>query len=257
MSFYGLSDDNDTTQVYEHFTAVQELFEKADRPSFFGDNMVALCRKMAFARDANFMSAVGDNERDSLDRTKIWRIHTYCWAGRSALAIPGDFIECGVFEGLYSAVLLDYLHFETVEKQMFLFDSFSGLSDRYSTPRERLVVGDAYAGKIDWFERVRARFERYANVVVTSGIVPEVLDEGTPSSIALLHLDMNAAAAEVGALEVLFDQVSDGGLILMDDYGRLENRELHTALHEWMGAKRHPILALPTGQGLVVKRSNP
>ena len=254
MSFYGLSDDDDTIQVYEHFSATQNLYEKAARPSFFGDNMVALCRTMSFAHDSKFMSAFHGNERDSLDKAKIWRLHTYCWAGRSALAIPGDFVECGVFEGLYSAVLLEYLGFEDVAKTMFLFDTFSGLSDDYSTAQERSLVGGAYTDRVDWFERVAARFERYANVTVTRGIVPDVLDDSTPSAIALLHLDMNAAAAEVGALDVLFDRVSGGGFILMDDYGRIENKELHVGLRDWMSAKGHPILELPTGQGLVVKR---
>ena len=254
MSFYGLSDNDDTIEVYRHLSAAQNLYEKAEQPSFFGDNMVALCRTMSFAHDSKFMSAFRDNERDSLDKAKIWRLHTNCWAGQSALAIPGDFIECGVFEGLYSAVLLEYLGFEDVAKTMFLFDSFSGLSDDYSTAQERSIVSGVYTGRVDWFERVVARFERYANVTVTRGIVPDVLGGSTPSTIALLHLDMNAAAAEVGALEVLFDRVSDGGFILMDDYGRIENKELHAALRDWMSAKGQPILELPTGQGLVVKR---
>ena len=254
MSFYGLPDGDDKMQVYQYFSAVRDLYDQAQQPSFFGDNMVALCRNMSFAHDDRFMAAFRGNERDSLDKTKVWRLHTYCWAGRSALAIPGDFVECGVFEGLYSAVLLEYLSFETVAKAMYLFDTFSGLSDEYSTPLERHVVGGAYKGRANWFERVLARFERYANVTVTRGIVPEVFDEVAPSSIALLHLDMNAAAAEVGALEVLFDRVNDGGLILLDDYGRNETKELYAALRDWMADRRHPILELPTGQGLVVKR---
>ena len=40
----------------------------------------------------------------------------------------------------------------------------------------------------------------------------------------------------------------------MDDYGRRENSELHYALNTWMTAHAHPILELPTGQGLVIKR---
>ena len=86
-------------------------------------------------------------------------------------------------------------------------------------------------------------------------VVPEVLVESAPERIAFLHLDINAGAAEIGALEVLFDRVVDGGLVLMDDYGRRENAELHHALNTWMTAHAHPILELPTGQGLVIKRN--
>ncbi len=65
---------------------------------------------------------------------------------------------------------------------------------------------------------------------------------------------MNAGAAEIGALEVLFERMTPGGIVLMDDFGRVENRELHLMLREWMKQLDYDILELPTGQGLVIKR---
>jgi hypothetical protein len=254
MSFYGLANKDDTAAVLEHLTAVKALYDKGGQQTFFGDNMAALGRTMSFAADADFFAAFEANARDTLDRTKVWRLHTYCWAGRTALAVPGDFVECGVYEGFYASVLLRTLGFERVAKRMLLFDTFSGLSEKYSSAAERRVVGDAYAGQEGWYERVKQRFAAYGNVTITRGVVPDVLAGGVPEAIALLHLDMNAGAAEVGALEVLFERVSEGGLIVMDDYGREEMRDLHENLRDWMAAKGHPILELPTGQGLVIKR---
>ena len=77
-----------------------------------------------------------------------------------------------------------------------------------------------------------------------------------PERIAFLHLDMNAAAAETGALEALFERVSDGGMILMDDFGRADLPNLAAAHYPWMEARNHQILELPTGQGLVIKRAS-
>ena len=254
MRFYGVSNEN-TSDMYGHLLQVRGMFDKAGQPTFFGDNMCAIARNLAFARDQKFMTAFESNSQDSVDLNILWRLHTYCWAGRSALNLPGDFVECGVFHGLYSAVLLQYLDFATVGKRMYLFDTFRGLHEKYSTDSERAIVGDAYALGEDWYEEVRARFASYSNVDVIKGVVPEVLAETSPERVAYLHLDMNAGAAEVGALEVLFDRVVDGGLVLMDDYGRRENAELHHALNTWMTAHAHPILELPTGQGLVIKRN--
>lgn len=255
MNFYGAAKE-DTKAVYEHLLEIRGMFDRANMPTFFGDNMCAIARNMAFSRDEKFMAAFNEYAEDANDENKIWRLHTYCWAALSALRVPGDFVECGVFQGLYSAVMLNYLDFKNVEKRMHLFDTFSGLIDEYSTPEERSVVGSSYNLDEDrWYEGVRSRFSSFSNVEVIRGVVPDVLVDNQLGEIALLHLDMNSGAAEVGALEVLFDQVADSGLILMDDYGRHENFELHHALDGWMTAHGHMVLELPTGQGLVIKRN--
>ncbi len=255
MNFYGAAKE-DTQAVYDHLLQVRGMFDRANRPTFFGDNMCAMARNMAFSRDKRFMTAFQEQAHDANDGNKIWRLHTYCWAASSALSVPGDFVECGVFRGLYSAVMLKYLDFKNVKKRMYLFDTFCGLSEEYSTADERAIVGDTYNLQgDDWFEVVRNRFSSYSNVDVIKGLVPDVLADSSLGEIALLHLDMNSGAAEVGALEVVFDRIVDGGLILMDDYGRHENFELHHALDAWMAKRDHLVLELPTGQGLVIKRS--
>ena len=231
------------------------LYDKAGQQYFFGDNMVALCRNMAFAQDSRFMRAFSANVRGHADESKVWRLHTYCWVGQTALAVAGDFVECGVFEGFYSAVLLEYLDFASLDRRMFLFDTFTGLAEDYSSENERAIVGYALKDPAQWYVEVRDRFAPYPNVEVVRGVVPDVLNDNSPAAVAFLHLDMNAAAAEVGALDALFERVCDGGIILMDDYGRYEYAELHAALAAWMDARGQSVLELPTGQGLVFKRS--
>lgn len=255
MTFYGPGNYDDTVRVHELADEIGSLYKKSDRARYIGDNMIALLRNMAFASDEAFMAAFNDNRREKIDEFKLWRLHTYCWAGRSALNLPGDFVECGVFHGFYSAVLMQYLDFAAIDKRMYLFDTFAGLSEEYSTDRERQGVGDAYDLDESWVDGVRKRFEPYPNVVVRKGVVPDVLLEESPEHIALLHLDMNAGAAEIGALEVLFERMTPGGIVLMDDYGRCENHELHVVLDKWMEGHGHPVLELPTGQGLVIKRN--
>ncbi len=255
MTFYGLDTEEEKARVYELFLEIAELYTKGNMPTFFGDNLAALGRNMGFSQDNRFMRAFEDNLREKIDETKLWRLHTYCWAGRSAAKLPGDFVECGVFQGFYSAVLLQVLDFAATEKRMWLYDSFSGLSQDYSTEDERKVVEGAYEPRPGWYEDVRKRFEMYPNVEVIRGFVPDVLRESAPETIAMLHLDMNAGAAEVAALDALFDRVVEGGLVLLDDFGRFENSELHHALEEWLNAHGHAVLELPTGQGLVIKRS--
>ena len=103
-------------------------------------------------------------------------------------------------------------------------------------------------------DQVRARFRRWDNVTVTQGKVPQVLADVVPDRIAFLHIDMNNAEAERGALEVLFDRVSPGGMIVLDDYGWLLYRAQKDSADDFMRSRGLHVLELPTGQGLVVKR---
>ena len=104
------------------------------------------------------------------------------------------------------------------------------------------------------FEKVRARFSAWLNVRVIRGKVPEALDATEPPCIAFVHIDMNNPLAERGALEVLFDRISRGGMILFDDYGWTGYREQKAVADAFMREHELAVLELPTGQGLVVKR---
>lgn len=103
------------------------------------------------------------------------------------------------------------------------------------------------------YEEVRKKFVDFPNVIVTQGRVPEVLDQVSPQKIAFLHLDLNNVDAEIGALEVLFDRMVPGAVMVLDDYGWLAYREQKLAEDEWLGKRGYRVLELPTGQGLVIK----
>ncbi len=56
MSFYGVEVGDDLNKVYGHLEEVRLLYDKAGHQYFFGDNMVALSRNMAFAKDSPCLS---------------------------------------------------------------------------------------------------------------------------------------------------------------------------------------------------------
>jgi O-methyltransferase len=125
-----------------------------------------------------------------------------------------------------------------------LFDPSGGTGEGHRLP----------AHAPDLVVKVRARFQRWRNVVVTQGKVPDVLGEASPDQIAFLHIDMNNAEAERGALENLFSRVSTGGIVVLDDYGWNGYRAQKDSADEFMRLRGLSVLELPTGQGLVVKR---
>ena len=253
MSFYGIPSD-DLPELYGHLKGIADIYARNNRPTFVGDNFVAVVRNMTFAYDPNFAAAFAAYaDKEAGDDQKIWRLHTYCWAGRQALAVPGDFVECGVYQGFYTAVLAQYLSFGEIDKAFYLYDTFAGLPEGWSSDQERDMVNPFY----DWdgtYDAVVERFNSYPNIHVIRGVIPDVLHEQAPQRIAFLHLDLNAAQAEIAAIDMLYDRVSSGGIILLDDFGRFEHRHLCAEHIKWWGERGYAILELPTGQGLIVKR---
>ena len=255
MSFYGIPDKEKADRVLALLTEVREIYDSYNLLSYSGDNLLALLRTLAYSRDEKFMECFGRYAETYADQAKMWRLHTYCWACRSALGVPGDFVECGVFKGLYAATMAAYLDFETCDKTLFLYDTFAGIPEAYSDEIERRF-NDEYSEVENWHDGVLERFAAYPNVEIVKGVLPDILERRSPDEIAFLHVDLNAAAAEIGVLEVLFDRVADGGIVLLDDFGRGEHPRLHVEHVAWFAERRYPILEIPTGQGMVIKRGS-
>ena len=250
--FYGIEDPEDSDAATGHADAIKLLYKKNEIPLLHCDNMMISFRNFTFLKDKSFVDNVLNRvQENDTEFSKIWRLHTYVWCCTNALNLPGDLVECGVHKGLYSSVMLSQIDLSAKGKKIYLYDTFTGLDERYSTPRERDQAEVSYQIE-SWEQDVRKTFSEWPQAIVVKGAVPESLAETAPDQVAFLHLDMNAAAAEIAALDFLEPRLVNGAQILLDDFGRLENKEICPAMQSWFGKRNLPILELPTGQGLVV-----
>jgi hypothetical protein len=215
-----------------------------------------------FRRDEAFQHAYrrGVLASGGFDPKLEWRAHVALWAASLALRAPGDFVECGVNAGFVSSAIMHSLDWQNVARKFYLIDTFSGpvLSQYSSTEidRGRIEVAKtalAAGAYVTDLARVRANFSEWPNAIVVQGAVPEVLDTVNFGGVAFLHLDMNCALPERAALEFFWPRMSPGGVVLFDDYTYFghnsQTEEIDAAAHN-LGIR---ILALPTGQGLIVK----
>ena len=67
------------------------------------------------------------------------------------------------------------------------------------------------------------------------------------------HLDMNCALPECEALKFFWDRISPGGIVLFDDYAYFGYEAQGSALDSVARSLGASILALPTGQGMILK----
>lgn len=216
---------------------------------YAADNVILFGRTLGFRRDQKLMKAFHDNARTDQERSLLLRINTLAWAAAEARHVEGDYVECGVWRGFCSAVLAQYLDFQTLDRRFYLYDTFEGIppeldSEHHDSPlfREKGL-----------YESVVRRFAPYPNVTIVKGAVPDSFADALPEKIAFLHIDMNSSKSEIAALEVLFDRISRGGIVVFDDFGWTGYRAQQLAEDAWTRQRGHRILELPTGQGLLIK----
>ncbi len=215
----------------------------------------------SFRQDPSFREAYarGVQASNGVDQRIPWRLSVALWAARTALRTPGDFVECGVNAGFMSSAIMRRLNWAEVPRSYYLVDTFSGpplaqyseaeiATGRVDVARKAIDDG-AYVTDVD---RVRANFAEWPNAVVVQGAVPEILDRVAAAEVAFLHLDMNCAAPETAAMRHFWPKMSRGGIVLLDDYAYVDYGEQKRALDEVARSLGFDILAMPTGQGLIV-----
>ncbi len=146
-------------------------------------------------------------------------------------AIPGDFVETGIWRGgcgiLMRAVLAAY---SDPTRSLWLFDSFQGLPkpDPASYP---LDDGDPhwtlapYLGvSLDQVQRNFARYELLDNrTIFVKGWFRDTVPATQVNSISLLRLDGDMYESTWVVLEHFYQRLSPGGFVIVDDYGALPN----------------------------------
>ncbi len=162
--------------------------------------------------------------------------------------IPGAFCECGVWRGgSVLAMLLTLQSLGVTDRNVHLFDTFEGmteptaadLSDHDSPPLEvwRRATDEGVRPWPELFgpnqfdeEMVRqlllATGYPPARVSLVAGPVEETLPRYTPDRLAVLRLDTDWYESTRHELEHLYPRLSDGGVLIIDDYGH------------WKGARK-------------------
>lgn len=168
------------------------------------------------------------------------------------LNIPGTIVECGVFKG---ASLLRLAHFREclenpVARKIVGFDAFGEF------PRNTVKEDNDFAQQHDQgtglgigrddLARV-FEFKGLKNIELVAGdllqTLPQYVQKHTEMRIALLHIDVDVYVPTKMALEVLFDRVMRGGVIVFDDYSHIAGET--RAVDEFLANKKLSIKKFP------------
>ena len=144
--------------------------------------------------------------------------------------VPGDFLEAGVCHGGASIFLraLQVAYGEE-DRVTWVADSFAGVPPP-DHPVDREHELDLTEERHPWMaagiEAVRDNFATYDllsdNVRFLPGLFADTLPSAPVERLAILRLDGDLYASTRDTLAALYDRVSPGGFVIVDDYGCLK-----------------------------------
>ena len=167
------------------------------------------------------------------------------------LGIQGDFVECGVWRGGASFLMASLLrHAGIRDRRVWLFDSYAGLPAPEEIDGGRAGAWARNTQGPTYFDNCSARLQEVQLAARELGLdgytefvegwfehtLPAV--RGRIGQVSLLRIDCDWHASVLCCLENLYDQVSDGGLVILDDYYSWDGCAI--AVHEFLGRRHVP-----------------
>jgi O-methyltransferase len=208
--------------------AIHKLFRT------FGLDLIRVRSEESFPPD--FRS----DEMEMITQVRPWtmtsaeRIYALIHAVRyiSSNGIAGDIVECGVWKGgSMAAIAKTLLQMQDVERNLYLFDTFEGMSEPTSndfdysgkqasdllTEEPRFKCSDAPLESVR--EVLYDTGYPKEKICFVQGKVEETLPTSAPDSISLLRLDTDWYESTKYELVHLFPRLARNGVIIIDDYG--------------------------------------
>jgi O-methyltransferase len=162
------------------------------------------------------------------------RIHALIQAVRyvSLNCITGSIVECGVWKGgSMAAVAKTLLQLQDLERDLYLFDTFQGMTEPTSNDVDHsgkyaseLLVEDpgikCADAPLESVQKVlyETRYPK-EKIHFVRGKVEDTISKSSPDSISLLRLDTDWYESTKHELVHLFPRLSHRGVLIIDDYG--------------------------------------
>ena len=171
--------------------------------------------------------------------------------GKQALALGGEFWECGVYKGgtaiLLAKVIAEYG--ASSGTKLHLFDTFEGMPD-VNAQKDWHKSGDF---KDTSEEAVSSRVGHPEHVVTHKGFIPDTFKGLENSKISFAHIDVDIYQSILDSLNFIYPRLMPGGFIIFDDYGFPTCPGARQAVDEFFAHKPEQPLAMPSGQAIVFK----
>lgn len=223
-------------------------------PSVYSEDLLSTYHNHSFINDLRFQTAYerAKQANDGADHKMRWRAHVAFWASGNAFKLPGAVVECGVSTGFLMSGIMQMHDWNALDKDCYLFDTFSGIDPKYASESERGTDRMSWYGDLNE-QRTRQNFAEFQRVHFVVGPVPDTLGEVDVPEVCYLSLDMNNTVPEIAAFRHFWPRMVPGGWVVLDDYAYSGYAEQYAAFNKLGDEMGFSIVGLPTGQGLIQK----
>ena len=188
------------------------------------------------------------------DPSRFSKFITHLEFFKQTSTIRGEIVEFGIFKGnsFFRWIKFRDLLEQTSSRKIIGFDIFGDFPEaNYEADKDRrdAFVAETNGGKSITFDEINKllaeqRLEK--NVEVIKGDILVTLDQYLEKNphlkISLLHIDVDLYEPTKHVLERLYDRVTTGGIIVLDDYGAFAGT--NKAVDDFFGNNKQ-ILKLP------------
>lgn len=165
-------------------------------------------------------------------------------------AVSGDTAECGVFSGSSSYLICQANQNAGVAgKTHHMFDSFQGLSGPGSEDGDHWQAGDL-ACSVD---TVRGNLRDFDQTAYYPGWIPDRFGDVESLEFSFVHVDVDLYQPTRDSIAFFHPRMSQGGIIVVDDYGFSSCPGATQAVDEFLADKEEQMLPLSGGGGFLIK----
>lgn len=222
-----------------------DLLKKCVGNWIYDDDLDLLSGEMAVDAESGKYFAVNPElaTRTRKYEGRIWpsRAHTmiglprldnlqYCVEEVIRNRVPGDLIETGVWRGGASIFMRGILKAHGVtDRSVWVADSFEGLPepDPVLNPNETTIQFNRFSALVVSLEEVRRNFERYElldeQVCFLKGWFRDTMPNAPIKELSVMRLDGDFYESTMDVLVNLYDKLSPGGFVIIDDYNAVQS----------------------------------
>lgn len=159
--------------------------------------------------------------------------------------LEGEIVEVGVYAGGTAAIIRE----EIKDKELYLFDTYSGLPDKINKKLDPESYYVGHCGTPKSFVEELMKDEK--NVFIVEGVFPDTADIIKDKKFAFAHIDTDIYQSTKDSLEYLYPRMTQGGYILIHDYPILKG--VAKAVDEFLEHKEETVekLGIEGRQGLI------
>lgn len=152
--------------------------------------------------------------------------------------ITGDIVEFGCYVGTTSVPMGRRLM--TTSRALYVYDSFEGLPEKSSQDQSpagmQFIAGELLASKKQLIKNFKQAGVPLPSI--TKAWFSEVIPQQVPPSIAFAFLDGDYYRSVLDPLKLIWDRLTPGAIVIVDDYANEALPGAAKAVNEWL--KTHP-----------------